>query len=134
LDDKLYYLWAKRDGSSTDSGPECVLLAETGTVVIDINQARRIFGHCDEARARTYAKQYDWELTGDLRPCEARIQAKAKAKAVAKITTTRDDTIGERFLWTFSVHMRQAPGKQVLGRRCGRQLTTQMESFFTQQE
>jgi hypothetical protein len=44
---------------------------------------------------RAFAKQYDWKLTGDLRPFEACIQAKARAKAVAKITTTRADTNGE---------------------------------------
>jgi hypothetical protein len=97
--DNLYYLWAKRDESSTDSGPVCALLAESGIVAIDINEAHRLIDHCDEARVQAFEKQHDWKMTGDSRPCDACIQVKARANAVAKTTTTRAGTNGEsRFM------------------------------------
>jgi hypothetical protein len=35
--DKLYYLWAKRDESSTDSRTACALLAESGRRIRDLH-------------------------------------------------------------------------------------------------
>jgi hypothetical protein len=91
-DDKLYYVWAKRDA-------------------IAINEAHRRIGHCDEARVRAFAKQHDWKLTGDLRPCEACMQAKARAKGVAKTTTTSANINGERIFIYISGPYAASAGK-----------------------
>lgn len=75
---------------------------------MNINEARRLIGHCDETRVREFAKQQNWKLTGDRRPCEACIQAKAR---VAKSTTTRADNNGERLFVDISGPYASSAGK-----------------------
>jgi hypothetical protein len=117
----------------SECGPACALLAESGIVAIDINEGHRLIGHCGEARVQAFAKQHDWKLTGDLRPCEACIQAKARAKAVSRTTMTRATTKGERLFMDISDPYASA-GRNKFWVAVVDDNTLQVESFYPQQE
>ena len=97
------------------TGSEEVGAASIGTsgtgVRMSVGKAHELLGHFGEDDVRATAKRLGWELTrGTLRyrgPCEECAQAKAKQRAVAKVSTReRSTTPGERIsldLTTISV-------------------------------
>ena len=62
----------------------------------DINEAHDIYGHIGEAALRATFKALKIELTGTLRSCDGCSKAKAKAKAVSKVSTVQAVLPGER--------------------------------------
>ena len=56
---------------------------------MDINIAHDSFGHMDEKRLRKFCEKEGIRLTGKLRTCVGCMEAKAKRKAVRKMTETR---------------------------------------------
>jgi len=63
---------------------------------IDINEAHDKYGHISEASLRATLKSLGIEPTGKIQSCEGCALAKAKAKAVPKITTLKASTPAER--------------------------------------
>ena len=97
----LYYLRALR--TTTTKTDVAMFLMQKQTVMftarrtpLDINTAHDIYGHIGEAALRTTLLSLNVELTGKLLSCESCALAKAKAKKVSKISTTKATYAGER--------------------------------------
>ena len=71
-------------------------------VKIDINEAHELLGHVGALSLRETARVFEWELTGQLEVCIGCTEAKAKATAVAKKTTTKATRPGERLFTDIS--------------------------------
>jgi hypothetical protein len=63
---------------------------------IDINEAHDKMGHFGEAMLRKTYKDMGVTLTGKLKPCDGCLRAKAKRKAISKISTSKATKPGER--------------------------------------
>jgi hypothetical protein len=66
------------------------------TIKVDINKAHKLLGHVGLKSLKETAKLYDWDLLGKLEVCVGCIEAKAKAKPIAKTTITKACCPGER--------------------------------------
>ena len=84
-DETMFYLTAQR------------MPGENSTVMnvsktMDVNEAHEKLAHMSEGALRKTMKKLGVELTGHMRPCDGCMRAKAKAKAVPKLTTVKDTT------------------------------------------
>ena len=93
----LYYFKGKRQESSNvmyaDTQPARPVPSKTR---MDINEAHDKFGHIGEAALRATLKTINTEATGVLRSCEGCALAKAKNKALPKISMNKAEKPGER--------------------------------------
>jgi hypothetical protein len=84
-------------GTTSDEAYGTALLQPTSKFsTLDINTAHDIYGHVSEQALRDTFKSINTQLTGTLRTCEGCSLAKAKAKKVSKLSTTKSTVAGER--------------------------------------
>ena len=101
-EDGLYYLRAKPVTQTAAEPAEHVMLVRGVGRKLDIAEAHRILGHCDETRVRAYAKAHNWTLTGHMKPCQSCGESKAHQKPLAKSTENRIQTPGGRLFLDLS--------------------------------
>ena len=66
------------------------------TIKVDINEAHKLLGYVGLKSLRETAKMYGWDIVRELKVCAGCVDAKAKAKPVAKFTVQKAGHPGER--------------------------------------
>ena len=93
-DDSMFYLRATRCESNATVYNTTI---DPRTASMDINEAHRKMSHVGETILRlTFKHVFEMKLTGELRPCDGCMKAKARAKNVKKVSTTEATQPGER--------------------------------------
>jgi hypothetical protein len=86
---------------------------ENNDVIVEINEAHEMLGHVGEKCLRETSKLFGWKLTGNLQVCAGCAAAKAKARAVPKMTQEKATTPGERlFIDISGPYAKSAVGNQ----------------------
>ena len=99
---------------------------------VDINEAHDKMGHVHEQVIRETCKDMKVKLTGEFKPCEACMKAKAKAKAVKKTTEHRATKIGERlYLDTSGPFAPSMRGSRYWGKICDQYSGKTWDRFLT---
>ena len=86
---------------------------ENNDVIVEINEAHEMLGHVGEKCLRETSKLFGWKLIGNLQVCAGCAAAKAKARAVPKMTQEKATTPGERlFIDISGPYAKSAVGNQ----------------------
>jgi hypothetical protein len=70
---------------------------------VNVNEVHEKYAHVGERMLRKTLGKFGYEITGIMKACDGCMQAKAKAKAVNKLTKTESTCPGKGCSWIHQV-------------------------------